>query len=423
MLIWKSSFYNKHLIKKKQVNAKYLLMILGALLLFGIGYILGYEILKFRISQIITQQQNNLVINGSQTLDTKLVREVIDNLDANYIEKDLDYTKFSYGMAEGIVNSLEDKYTIFLDPEENAAYKDNRSPDLEGVGVVLNYNGEFTEIESVLESYPAYLAGFTAGDIVLEVDGEDMRNQKPAYVSSKVKGKSGSKVKIKVLRVGDTQTIEKTLERTKIEVKNIDYKEIDSEITQVRVNRFIDDSVEEFNNEWDKIVSEVCSDSNNKLIIDLRYNPGGYVNSALYMLEDFLPNGSILMKEIDREGDETTKLSERTPRCLENPVVVLINSSSASASEIFAGGLKAYKRAYLIGESTVGKGLEQKVVDLSDGSAMHIVFRKWTTPDGFNPTPEKSIEPDLKVEAQIAGEEVQEDAYIEKAKTYLNAER
>ncbi|MBP9758103.1 hypothetical protein KBD45_00270 [Candidatus Dojkabacteria bacterium] len=411
-------------IKDSHKTSRILLAILISLLIFSLGYISGFIIYRYKTISLLSEIENKNIQQESQNnIKYSLIDEVVNQLRLNYIDKDLNFNKISYGMAEGIVNSLNDKYTMFLNPEENTQYKDDRTPALEGIGVVLIYNGDYTEIESVLDKYPAFLGGVQAKDIVLEVDGEIMKDQKPSYVSSKIKGKSGTKVKLKLLRVESGDTIDLTLERTKIEIKNIDYKELDNNIYHVRVSRFIDESVEDFNKEWDKIVSVACQDGDNRLVLDLRNNPGGYVNSALYMLEDFLPNNSLLMKEIDRDGNESTKYSQRDPRCKENKVVVLINSSSASASEIFAGGLQDYGRAYLIGEETVGKGLEQKVVDLSDGSAMHIVFRKWTTPKGFNPTPESPIKPDQIIEiipTETEDETKVKDVYIEKSIEYFD---
>lgn len=410
-------------IKKDNNLSKSLLIILLVLLIFSLGYISGFIMFKYKTIRLLNSVEIKKTQQESQSnINYNLINEVLNELRQNYINKDLDLTKISYGMAEGIVNSLNDKYTMYLNPEENTQYKDDRTPDLEGIGVVLIYNGDYTEIESVLDKYPAFIGGVKAKDVVLEVDGESMKNQKPSYVSSKIKGKSGTEVKLKLFRVESGETVNLTLVRTKIEIKNIDYKKLDEKTYHIRVSRFIDDSVEAYNAEWDKIISVVCKEEDNKIIIDLRNNPGGYVNSALYMLEDFLPDNSLLMKEIDRDGNESSKYSQREPRCKNNKVVILINSSSASASEIFAGGLKDYDRAYLIGEGTVGKGLEQKVVDLSDGSALHIVFRKWTTPKGFNPTADSPINPDLEIDTDLLEDNKSEfkDVYIEKANEFLD---
>jgi carboxyl-terminal processing protease len=377
---------------------KNLLLILIILLVFSLGYLSGYQIYSHKLKKIFFSNPNIEIGQQTNLFQVGVVNEVVENLENFYIDKDLDYKKMEYGMAEGIIESLDDKYTIFLNPEENKEYKDNRSPELEGIGVVLTFNGEFTQVESVLDGYPALLEGLQAGDIVLEVNDEEMSSQKPEVVSSKIKGKSGTLVKLKLLRPESGEVLTKNIERTTIKIDNISYKKVEEGIYNIRINRFIDDSSSEFNSKWDDIAKEVCSTSSNKLIIDLRYNPGGYVDSALYLLEDFLPRQSLLMNEVDRDGKSYPRNSLRDPRCADNKMVVLLNTSSASASEIFAGALKDYKRAVLIGQNTVGKGLEQTVVDLSDGSAIHIVFRKWTTPLGFNPTAEDPIKPDILIE-------------------------
>lgn len=413
-------------ISKPKYDSKLLYVLVG-LLLFSLGYLSGYEVLAYKIKRFAAENLSNSVSNNKD-IKGSLVTEVLKNLQEVYINKDLDYKKIEYGMAEGIVESLEDKYTIFLNPEENKEYKENRSPELDGIGVVLNFNGEFTQVESVLDEYPAVKAGIQAGDIIIKVDDEEMTNQKPTYVSSKIKGKAGTSVKLTFLRPSTGESFEKDIERTTIKIENISHKEIEKGIYHVIINRFIDDTSAEFNKKWDDISKTVCASKENKIIIDLRYNPGGYVDSALYLLEDFLPKESLLMNEVDRDGKTYPRYSTRSPKCADNKLAVLLNNSSASASEIFSGALKDYNRAELIGQNTVGKGLEQRVVDLSDGSAMHIVFRKWTTPNGFNPTPEKPVEPNKLIELPGNSEESDfdreswEKSFVDSALVYLKSD-
>lgn len=380
---------------------------------FFFGYRLNY------INQQIGSSSNNNESSVSVITGNGIYNEVLSKIRNEYISKDLDEKKMTYGSIRGLVESLDDKYTLFLDPEEKKEYSSQNAGEFEGIGTTLRYNGEYTLIESPIDGFPAQKAGLMAADMIIEVNGEDMHKKRANYVASKILGEAGTEVKIKVFREKDGTTYEKNITRALIDMENIEFKMLDNGIAQIKILKFTEASEYDFRLLWDKIITEVVSNNPKGIILDLRNNPGGYVDSAVYVLEEFLPSKTEIFSEVNREGEEVQKFTAREGKLLNIPVVVLVNTGSASASEIVTGALQDHKRAQVVGEPTVGKGVEQKVINLSDGSQINLIFKKWLTPNGHFIKPDDSIKPDQIVELTTENFEAGIDPQIEKAKELL----
>ncbi len=355
-------------------------------------------------------------------LDADFFNSVTKVIQDNYIG-DVPATKdLTYGAVKGFLDSLGNEYNSFLTPLEAQDYLQSRNPNIEGIGVTLKYDGENTVIETVLPNYPAAKAGMQSGDVIIEVNGEQVTGQMPTVVATKVRGEAGSEVKVKVFRADSEQAqIDFTVKREKIELDNISYKDLGNGIYRISITQFLDTTAEEFNQKWDNIVNEINNKGNVKgIVMDLRSNPGGYVYSVRHVLEEFLGNGKILMSEEIKNKPKNDFRDARTGNFEQTPVVVLVNEGSASASEIFATAIQDNQRGKIVGKKTVGKGVEQQVMTLDDGSMLILVFQKWLTPSGRNIDPENSVTPDYEVDYTQENAKAGTDPQLDKAKELLN---
>lgn len=355
-------------------------------------------------------------INRTQaTVDTDFsqlssVEQVYQILKTEYIKDVPPINELSRGMVKGMVEALNDKYSAYLSPDEAKEYFASAGAAFEGIGVQLGFDGEYTTVETPIENSPGQKAGLLPGDVVLQVNGEDVKGKRPEIVATKIRGEAGTVVKLQIYRQKETKVLNFDITRAKIDLKNIDYREIENDIFVIDIDKFTESEdgmvsgVQVFNKNWDDIVSAIAAQNPQGIIIDLRGNPGGYVDSVKYVAEEFLTTGQIVMREFDRREGETLYRDDRLGKFETVPVTILVDSASASASEILAAALKENNRAKIIGTTTVGKGVEQKLLNLNDGSLLILVFRSWLTPNGRQISAESPIQPDEKVEfAKEAG--------------------
>ncbi|MBE0573600.1 S41 family peptidase [Candidatus Dojkabacteria bacterium] len=394
------------------------LVFLALILGIGVGVL-------FSNSALPTYQNGNQLGTNTSAipsdLDEEFFSEVSKVIEQNYIGDIPSERELTYGAIKGILGAIGNEYNSFLTPEEASDYLDSRNPNIEGIGVTLKFNGENTEVETVLTNYPAQKAGLKTGDIIAEVDGEDVTGQLPTAVANKVRGPSGTEVKVKVFRKDTTEGFfEYTVTRQKIELDNIDYRSVGDGLYKINIYQFLDKTTEDFNRKWDQIVNEVAAKPDLKgLVLDLRNNPGGYVYSVRYVLEEFLSNGQIVMSEQQKNKPKNDYTDARVGKFENVPVVVLVNEGSASASEILASSFQDNNRAKVVGKKTVGKGVEQQVMTLDDNSMLILVFQQWLTPSGRNINPENPVTPDFEVEFTEDDAKRAVDPQLEKAKEVL----
>jgi carboxyl-terminal processing protease len=366
------------------------------------------------------------VLNGKQTVSSDIseyinedyVEEVLEIFEERYLNELPDRNKASYGIIKGFISSLDDKYTSFLDPEEAEQYRESRDPSFDGIGVTLKFEEGYTKAETVLKGNPAESAGILPGDIVLEVEGEDMAGKFPAYVASKIRGEKNTQVKLKLYRESTPEVFEKTITRARIETTNISWEELDNGIFQIAISQFIDVSPSAFNDSWDKAVDEILAKNSNPkgIVVDLRGNPGGYVDSVKYVLEEFLSADQIMLIENSKIYGKVVYKDKRIGSLENIPVSVIVNEGSASASEIFATAIQENGRGKVVGKETVGKGVEQEVNDsFDDGSILVLVFQEWLTPRENRISEENPVKPDFDIELTEEQYAAGEDTQLNKA--------
>ena len=376
---------------------KYSFVFIGVCALLGVGFILGRVDLYRNITESL---QNKYTLTGDlksqyKSVDVNILWETWSKLESEYINSNIDKQNMVYGAVKGMIGSLNDPYTNFLTPQDTIEYEKSNKGIYEGIGATLRQEGSYVAIETVLDGSPAQKAELKANDVILEVDKNSMENKTVFEVVALIRGTEGTTVELKIWRESTLKEFSVSIIRAQIIVDNIEFEKLDSNVGMLTIHKFTEEDVNSFNQLWDTVVKEIQDSNVKKLIVDLRNNPGGYVASVEYMLGDFIPKNSVIFIEENKGGLKVEHKVERTGRFLDIPIVVLVNEGSASASEIFAGAIQDYSRGQIIGAKTVGKGVEQKVLSLSDGSILQVVFQKWLTPKGRNISKTEPITPDV----------------------------
>jgi len=379
---------------------KYSFIFIAVCALLGVGFILG----RIDLYKAVTSNlQNKYTLTGElksqyQGVDVDILWEAWAKLENEYITDNLDAQTMLYGAVKGMVESLDDPYTNFLTPEDNAQYQQSNKGEYEGIGATLRQEGQYIAVESVLDKSPAQAGGLKANDIITEVDKNSMENKTVFEAVTVIRGDAGTNVELKIWRQSTQKEFDVILTRSKIDIDNVEFEKINDEIGKITIHKFTESDVSTFNNMWNDVVQKAKNSNVKKLIIDLRNNPGGYVAAVEHVLSDFIPQNSVIFMEESKGGLRVEHKVSRTGYLLDMPIVVLVNEGSASASEIFTGAIQDYKRGKVIGMKTVGKGVEQKILNLSDGSLLQVVFQKWLTPMGKNITKTQPITPDFIVD-------------------------
>ena len=398
---------------------KYIFIISSGFLVFSLGFITGKMdfVSDVDLSSIQSQQYLYGDMSGSNVgVNVDVMWEAWDNLEKYYIDPSkLDKNDLLYGAVRGLVRSIGDPFTQYLSPDETADYKDTAGGQFEGIGALLRFDGDYTIIDTPIDGFPAQKTGLMAGDVIINVDEKDVAGKSSYEVAELIKGPAGTEVKIEVFRPRDEEEMEFIITRASIDIDNIKLIEMKDGVAQIKIYRFNEENAQEFKNQWVNIVDKVNADNVDKIILDLRNNPGGRVDLVQYIAEEFLDNGQLIMIEEEHDGSRKEYRATRKGKFSDKKVIILLNSGSASASEILAGALKDNNRVTLIGMPTLGKGVEQTVINLSDGATMHIVFRRWLTPSGKQVTFEEPIQPDIEVD--LSTEDFQEgrDPQLDKA--------
>ncbi|MCA9385950.1 S41 family peptidase [Candidatus Dojkabacteria bacterium] len=417
-------FNQKHSVEEVKKGNSYSNILLVAIIIciiFSGGFIFGSISAKIQV-----KKQFDTTIQGPNLSEVgifPIYQQVWNTIQNEYLFQELDYNDLVYGSIQGLVSSLGDNYSAFLTPTQNEAHQNSNASKYQGIGVILRYDevSGYTFVETPLPGYPATNAGIRAGDFIVEVDGKDMQDLRSAEVAQHILGEANTDVTIKFFRKDENDFFDRTITRAFIDLDNIEYAFLDNGIVHIEIHQFTESSVAEFKQSWNEIVDEIVTNSPRGIILDLRNNPGGYVSAATYVIEEFLSQGTIVLREETRDGEALEVTTLRNGRLGGTPLIVLVNGGSASASEIVAGALQDHQRADLVGTQTVGKGVEQKIIELPDGSALHLVFKRWLTPNGHFVTNEDPLQPDFQVE--VTEEDIinEQDPQLEKALELLSS--
>ncbi len=347
------------------------------------------------------------VVSDNSQLDLSLMWKVKDKLGQLYLDKNkINNEKMTYGAIEGMVASLDDPYTVFLAPDENKSANDSLTGEFGGVGISLGYKDKTLAVMSPLTGTPADKAGLRAGDLILKItdkannidkDTTDMSLDEAVKL---IRGKIGTEVTLKIYREGKADYFDVVLKRENIVVPSVtvEFKEQNGKkIAWVKISTFTENLMTK---EWDETISKIKAEKNKGnfggIVLDLRNNPGGFLQASVMVASDFIKQGTIVSQQSYDGSVEKYDVDTTRGNFLDDKMVVLINGGSASASEILAGALKDFNRAKLIGEKSFGKGTVQQPENFKDGSGLHITIAKWLLPSGKNIHGEGII-PDVEV--------------------------
>lgn len=381
-----------------------------ALMVVALAIMASKVIRTFQMVGIIPSGAKESVAN-SQTVD-KL--SILEDTIQKYFWKEVTEEKLEEGVYKGILESLEDPYSVYYTPEELLDLQQQTEGIYYGIGAYISQNKDvgYVQISKVIKNTPAEESGLLQGDYIYKVNGEDMQDKDSSYVVSKIKGEEGTKVMMTVLRETESEPLEIEVERRKIESPTVEYEMFDNGMAYIQIVEFDLVTTDQFKDAY----KQACLDGMNGLIIDLRSNPGGNLSTICDIARMILPKGLIVYTE-DKYGERVEYSCDGSQQ-IEVPLVVLTDGYSASASEILAGAVKDYGIGTLVGTTTYGKGIVQKVISLTDGSAVKLTVSTYYTPNGNN-IHEKGVTPDVEVpfdaEQYVAGV----DNQLEKAKEIL----
>lgn len=319
---------------------------------------------------------------------------------------------FEAGLYKGFMNQLGDPYSVYYTKEEYAELMEDDSGHYVGIGVVVSQNIYSREvmITRVFKNGPAAKAGLKRYDLILAVDGVDVADMELTDIVDMIRGAEGDSVLIKINR--DGKEMEITSQRGSVEAEMVEYQMLDKDSGYIAIYEFIETTYSQFKQGY----TELKEQGMENLIIDIRSNPGGLLDQVWQVADAFLPVGSVVVSTEDNQGNKEVLKAEDADT-IDIPLVVLTDSYSASASEILAGVIKDYELGTLMGQTTYGKGIVQRIFPLSDGSAVKMTISKYFTPDG-NFIHEQGIEPDIVIEEMYIeekGNTILDDTWIQAA--------
>jgi carboxyl-terminal processing protease len=321
--------------------------------------------------------------------------------------------ELTYGAIRGALNTLDDPFTAFIEPQTAAINREDDSGSFEGIGAYVRMSDGRLEIVSTFEDQPAEEAGLRRGDIVLQVDDTPIENMSIYEAITLIRGPAGTPAHLTILREGE-DPFEVEIIRARIDVPVLESDMLEDGIAYVRLLEFSSDA----SVRMAEALEELFAQNPTALILDLRGNPGGWLNEAILTTGLFLPKGDEILIERLKDGTERRFEAPDEPVAPDIPMVVLVDGGSASASEILAGALQDHSRAVLIGETTFGKGSVQLPHELSNGAELRVTIARWFTPND-RAIHGEGLEPDIVVPLTIEDIEAELDPQLDRAVEYL----
>lgn len=317
-----------------------------------------------------------------------------------------------YGAISGLMSSLDDPYSVFFDPEETKSFQEEIAGNFSGVGMEVGIKDKFLTVVAPLKGTPADRAGIKKGDKIIKIDGKEISGLSEDQAVRMIRGEQGTPVILTIFRDGEKDFLDIKIIRDIIEIPTLDYEMRDDGIFAINLYSFSERSDELF----EEAMLEFKSSKSDKLLLDLRGNPGGYLDSAVKISSWFLPKGKTVVIEDYGDDKKPKEFRSRGYATIGDNLkfVILIDGGSASASEIVAGALQDYKRAKLVGEKSFGKGSVQEVIDITDDTIAKITVASWLTPNG-NTISKKGLTPDYEVKMTKSDVEKDLDPQLDKA--------
>ena len=389
--------------KNKQI------LILSIVISLALGFTGGFWLRDLNTANSLSAVKNLINLDNSkpENVDFSLFWKVYNDLNAKYVDKGkVDPQKILYGAIDGLVNSVGDPYTVFFEPTTSKKFQEEISGSFGGVGIEIGKRNNILTVIAPIKDTPAFKAGIKAGDKILKIDGKPTADLSIEEAVNLIRGKRGTKV---VLTIQNATTRDVELIRDAIKIPTIDWELIEQgskKIAYMQIYSFN----QTVDSEFRKASEEILKSDADKLIIDLRNNPGGLLDSAINLAGWFLDKNQIVVSEVFRDGTKNEFRSDGNALLKKYPTVILMNNGSASASEILAGALHDNRGIKIVGEKSFGKGSVQELEKYGDGSSLKVTIAKWLTPAGISIS-EKGIEADVMV--KFNEEDLKEEGKIE----------
>ncbi len=397
--------------QSKQPNLMKHYAIVAVLLIatFGLGFVSGEGKLKLSGGKIEINHGNQ----PATSADYSLLWDALETLNSKYVDRPLDQQKLMYGAVQGLVAAAGDPYTVFFDPEEAQAFTEQLQGSFSGIGAEVGIKDDQLVIIAPLDESPAQKAGLAPDDAILKINDTTTQGMTVDEAVSKIRGQAGTQVKLTILSKNQKDPKEITITRAKIEIKSVklESKEINGKkIAVIKLSQFGDDT----QGLLDQAIDSVLTGNYAGLVLDLRNNPGGYLETAVSTIANWVGPNQIAVKEIGNDKTEKDSKTSGLARLKGIKTIVLVNGGSASASEIVAGALQDYQVATLVGEKTFGKGSVQVLQNLKNNTELKVTIAKWFTPKrrGIDKT---GLEPDIKVELTADDVTNKRDPQMDKA--------
>jgi carboxyl-terminal processing protease len=377
--------------KKYPLLVKSVATIVVLALVFGSGYAFGFG--KLKINNKLQISKGNTP--PSQSADYSLLWDVLDELNSKYVDRPLDQQKLLYGAIGGLVAAAGDPYTVYFDPKQAQQFADQLKGTFGGIGAEVGVKNDQIVVLAPLDDTPAQKAGLQAGDAILAIDTVSTSGMTVDQAVSKIRGNPGTTVTLTILKSGKRQSQDVKLTRAQIQVKSVKLSEQNDngkKIAVIKLSQFGDDTKSLF----DQAVQKVLADGDQGIVLDLRNDPGGYLDTAVSVASYWVDSGSTVVKETNYQNQTKEYKASGNTQLKGIKTIVLVNGGSASASEILSGALQDYGLATLVGEKTFGKGSVQELDNLKDNSELKVTIAKWYTPKdrGIN---KKGLDPDINV--------------------------
>ncbi len=369
--------------------SKVIALILFALIFYFAGFVVGHKNLVFEknfVPKVVNQE-----LFKPKTVDFSMFWKAWNLVAEKSINK-LDPQKMVYGAISGMMSGLGDPYSVFMEPSDNKTFRDDLSGEIEGIGAELSVKDGKLIVVTPLAGSPAEKAGLKPNDQILKIDDVAVENLTLNDAINNIRGKAGTTVKLTVGRDGWTEPQVIEIRRDKITVKSVEWSMKDNNIGYIKVSQFGDDTT----NLMQRATTELAAKNPKAIVLDLRHNPGGYLQSAVDMVGMFSDPGTVVVKEKDKDGKVQIEKTVDKPILAKTKLVVLIDEGSASAAEIVAGALQDNNRATLVGAISFGKGSVQEMLDLGSGASLKLTIAEWLTPKDRQIS-HKGIDPDVKV--------------------------
>ncbi len=392
--------------------------ILGIIIFLAIGFVLSFQAVKYILPVHSPVADGITIINKSsigppEGVDFEPLWKAWQLIQERSVErKNLDQQKLLEGAIKGLVESLDDPYSVFLTPKEEEEFEEAISGSFEGIGIEIGIRNDVLTVIAPLADTPAEKAGLRAGDTILEINGESTEGMSVEEAVSKIRGKKGTVVKLKIMRKDWQEPKEISITRATIRIPSVTLKFLEKDIALLKIHNFHAREIPELRS----ASRQIFRSGVNRIILDLRNNPGGFLDYAIETAGWFLRRGSVILQIDEGEGPKICDFCRAAGNAMFTEsryrIVILINEGSASAAEILAGALKDNRSIKLIGTKTFGKGSVQEILPLNGQGSLKLTVAKWLTPSGVDIS-KNGIIPDIIIENPA--DDVEKDLQLEKA--------